>query len=674
MNNTMKEKTPTSELWQQFVAAKASGAEPVLPDFSYAGYARSEEPIPDITGPIFDVTDFGAVPNDDQSDEQAIRDAIAAATLAGGGVVFFPPGEYLVWTDAQHREPIRAHGSRIVLRGSGSGEGGTILQQVHHGMRRHSDPDQGYGFGGGSECLFHLGSAELGQKELARVTGPVEREAFSVEVDNATPIRPGDWVVLTCISPEAGRDLLLPLEADPRWELVRQGKPGIREVHQVREVIGNRVVFEEPLHVSLKAEYGITLKSHPVVDHVGVEDICFLGNWLGFVRHHRSELDDSAWSTLVIRNAVHSWVRRCSFINTNIGLSMVACAASSVLHLRFSGSGGHLAIQVSTGYGILLGLSYDTTRNWHGPGLGYSAAGTVYWHHQMHYNQRFDSHTGMPYATLLDCLQGGTIKASGGPPVQGAPHHLRHLVVWNMERHFKAWYEEYDFWGSSPHFVLPILVGLHGDPVTVNDDHVQVNESQGQPVEPESLYEAQLALRLGKLPEWVDAAKHAWEDLRRAPLVPHLDLEQAMPSGMHAYVETFDVEPFLKETTFIPLGVHQKVRVSADTAADAGTMHADMNKVRQCVYNLMAVAGDLSEESIMVEAERETRDGRDWLVFRVKTSDRIKPYMDPDTADFKITRRLSTLCGGSAEITFEKGGALVLILTLPAAWDGMIRC
>jgi hypothetical protein len=44
-------------------------------------------------------------------------------------------------------------------------------------------------------------------------------------------------------------------------------------------------------------------------------------------------------------------------------------------------------------------------------------------------------------------------------------------------------------------------------------------ESNGSPVEPESLFEAQLALRLGKLPIWLNTLHKEWETLRKIPLL-----------------------------------------------------------------------------------------------------------------------------------------------------------
>ena len=65
---------------------------PFLPDFSYSGYHYFDKPVPDIQGDVFDVTAYGAVPNDGLSDQAAIVRAITAAEQNNGGIVFFPPG------------------------------------------------------------------------------------------------------------------------------------------------------------------------------------------------------------------------------------------------------------------------------------------------------------------------------------------------------------------------------------------------------------------------------------------------------------------------------------------------------------------------------------------------------------------------------------------------------
>jgi hypothetical protein len=104
-------------------------------------------------------------------------------------------------------------------------------------------------------------------------------------------------------------------------------------------------------------------------------------------------------------------------------------------------------------------------------------------------------------------------------------------VFWNFS------YESDDeqpinFWnyvkGKEAKFVKPLFVGLHGKPVTLVAEALEGNECQGEKVTPESLYEAQLGLRLGKLPDWVGSVRKDWGGIRALELPPYLaaDIEK----------------------------------------------------------------------------------------------------------------------------------------------------
>jgi hypothetical protein len=97
------------------------------------------------------------------------------------------------------------------------------------------------------------------------------------------------------------------------------------------------------------------------------------------------------------------------------------------------------------------------------------------------------------------------------------------MVFWNFfydsedEQPINFWnYEK----GKEAKFVKPLFVGLHGKPVKLKEDSVEANECPGAPVTPESLYEAQLELRIGKLPDWVGLARKEWEKVKALELPP----------------------------------------------------------------------------------------------------------------------------------------------------------
>ena len=114
-------KSKESAHWKSFQSATDRSPAEILTDYSYAGYEHGEKGIPDVQGPIFKVTDYGAKADDAVSDEDAIRKAVAAAENAGGGVVLFPSGKFLIWADRNKADVIRISKSGVVIRGAGCG-------------------------------------------------------------------------------------------------------------------------------------------------------------------------------------------------------------------------------------------------------------------------------------------------------------------------------------------------------------------------------------------------------------------------------------------------------------------------------------------------------------------------------------------------------------------------
>jgi uncharacterized protein DUF4955/pectate lyase-like protein len=516
-----------SPTWRQFVEAKRTGSEPIVPDFSYAGYHGGVDSIPDVRGPVFDVTKYGARGDGKTDDQEAIQRAIRAAEGAGGGVVFFPRGTYRINADVKRRRPLQVRKGSIVLRGSGAAQGGTILFIDEPTVKVKT----GAAAGGEAEpdWMVQIQPEAAGAAErLATVTGDCPREGFSFPVDNASKVRPGMWVTLNVRGASIVPDVIAPYtlsDLPKEWTRIREGGLYFKENHRVKAVEGNRITLREPVKTALKAAHGWQVAAYPNIAEVGVEDICFMGSWLGKFIHHRSYLDDNGWSALKMQNVVDSWVRRCAFINLNEHMGFDSCAYTSVLQNVLAGTMGHVSIGTPRRCtGMLFGLTLDrmeqqTKDTTHGIGAAGSAVGNVYWRYTMQPDQSFDMHGNFPYATLFDCVVGGNLASSGGPIVS-FPNHLQHFVAWNF-RHVKmpariAAKGQYDWWGGRPSLVKPIIVGMHGHPVRVDARKVALNESPGQAVDPESLLEAQLALRFGgKLPAWVEKAQQDWAAMQK---------------------------------------------------------------------------------------------------------------------------------------------------------------
>jgi hypothetical protein len=242
------------------------------------------------------------------------------------------------------------------------------------------------------------------------------------------------------------------------------------------------------------------LLSYNSIEECGVEDILFTSNWKTYPEefvHHKNAIHDYAYEAIGMEFVKNSWVRNCEFHDWNEGVYIRSGYQVSVLNTHFRGKKGHASVHARTGYGVLVkNCSFNGAQH-HGAGTGYSAVGTVITQCSLGTDQNFDIHSGQPYATLYDNIDGGVFYNLGGPE-PGHPHHGKYLVLWNFY-HKSAKEQHYNFWDMTRRrnytIAQPILVGFRSDN-KVTFENAGVNQLQDEKVSPVSLFEAQLELRL----------------------------------------------------------------------------------------------------------------------------------------------------------------------------------
>lgn len=104
----------------------------LIQDFSYAGVARGERSLPEVRGPVFDVSDYGADATGEADSTDAVQSAIDAAGKAGGGVVQFKAGTYLL--SPRGNRCLVVQQNHVILRGASGGE--TRLLNTSFEMRQ----------------------------------------------------------------------------------------------------------------------------------------------------------------------------------------------------------------------------------------------------------------------------------------------------------------------------------------------------------------------------------------------------------------------------------------------------------------------------------------------------------------------------------------------------------
>ena len=486
----------------------------MVPDFSYAGYHYFEKPVPELSErfyPIFDVTTYGAIPNDAVSDQPAIKLAIDAAEAAGGGTIFFPKGEYLVnmQTDKINGEfeQIKIQGSNIVFKGEGtetnlsfSGDiveeedvpanyedidkGGSIIRQVYPLPSENGENH-------GTPPLFYFRPISTSDSKITTIVEDAIRETFWVTVADASQLSVEQRVTLKMKDEDFDR-FIGGLDDNSDWS----DGLDIVENHQIAEIRGNRVRFKEPLHFyNIESRDGWDVTTYPHIEEVGIEDLTIQGSWEKIFSHHASPEHDGGYTPIGFKNCVNSWVRRVNFINVNRAMKLRNSVAVSVYQVVVTGNKGHFFIKNEKNYGLWIGLTRDSGGSiyfspnrrgqYHGLNTMISSSGTVYWKNDVYGDQSIDLHGACPYANLYDQNSGGKYQGCGGNK-RDFPHHLRYLVSWNHE-HRRSVHTTYRFWSGNivqatgDFIALPLFVGYHRGPYggSWEMNHEGLKESDG---------------------------------------------------------------------------------------------------------------------------------------------------------------------------------------------------
>ena len=537
--------------------------ENVLLDFSYAGYMRGEVAPAEASTlgyKVYNVVDYGAVPNDGKSDRDAFLACVEAATgqkfsqgtkvltlghkEKANAIVYFPEGEFILHTsEDDHTEngvtysrTIQIRAGNFVLRGAGRDKTILVMQDKNlptDASVLYSSPvmiDFKHNSG--------LGTADNGVEFNIPVKANVKKGAFTVTLENTTGLSEGRWVCLSVQNNdpayvkkelEAGKPTDTEFKAD--HDIIKNGVK-VYEYHQIKSINGNDVTFYEPIHHEIDinytaftgSSYNWCVMSFPHYDNVGIEDLTFKGNAKDKFVHHESWEDDGAFKPLGMTRLTNSWLRRVKFTSVSEACSVTNSSNVSVYDIIFDGRRGHSSIRSQVSTRVFIGATVDKSNGYlvdspstfkegagqyHAVGVSKPSIGTVLWRNTWGSDACFESHATQPRATLIDCCMGGWMKYRQGGDENQVPNHLGDLVVWNFcsvthQAGTFNWWDHSSKWWK---FLPPVVVGFHGEPCTFDETQMKVNSSNGIPVNPESLFEAQIKERLGAVPAWLESLK-----------------------------------------------------------------------------------------------------------------------------------------------------------------------
>lgn len=543
--------------WTEYLSGDAKN---VLLDFSYAGYMRGETAPPDVEMliaqgyKVYDVTKYGAVPNDGKSDREAFMKVLAE--IAGTNnikqedagmtdryikenakaVIYFPEGNYILQDKASQNRRIRMSMGNIVLKGAGKDK--TTLEMTVANTSPNPTTEM-WNAPVMMEFKHNTGLTELG---TITADAPIGSKSVTASV---TGVSSGSWV---CLVLKNNNEDVINTELSPyRWQDINVQSGGtlniksegiqIYEYHQIEKISGNTITFKEPIMHAINKDWNWKISKFANYENVGIEDLTFKGHSKEKFIHHGSDIDDGGFKLIDFVRLTNSWIRRVNFESVSEAMSITSSANCSAYDIQIGGNRGHASIRSqassrifigkvienSNGYTLskgegegTLGTYQSNVGQYHACGVSKQSMGAVIWNVKWGDDSCFESHATQPRATLIDCCSGGFMHWRQGGDSAQMPNHMENLTIWN----FNAtniqtdtdidtggqfiWWDAKGYWWK---FLPPIVVGFHGQSLQFNESQMKRSENNNGAVEPLSLYEAQLRNRLGYVPGWLNALK-----------------------------------------------------------------------------------------------------------------------------------------------------------------------
>jgi hypothetical protein len=485
-----------------------------LPDFSYAGYHQGESPLPQSEEGVFDVVNgFGADSTGQQDATLQIQSAIDAAQEKGGGVVFIPQGDYLLLGG------LKVSKSGVVIRGAGPER--TRLFFKDHASERMNGVTIGGFFKAGAETPLAADAAKNAQSLLFEDASEFE-EGDDIDVG---------WIITDGFVEEHGMKGTWKAH-NGKWMTFFR----LNVVSIDRSTQPNRVEVDVPLRYPVKIRDGATVRRRTkYIQECGIEDLS-MSNPMPADMVDR--LPEKVRRQLIqIHDAKNCWVRNVhSFapvgeeydskyhlydkgivISKSKRLTIQDCVLQ---YAQRRDKGGHGYLYELGGSNDILikdckgiGGRHNYTSNWL-----FGSVGNVFLRcltregSQSDWNNNLgpsDFHHSLAMAALIDSctIDDGWLAMNRGAMSGGAGHTVTESVFWNCGGIGEIRSAQYG-WGY--------LIGLADSLEVVTEvdlskgslnwlekqyvgtepfDFVE-GRGRGATLEPQSLYEAQLNLRL----------------------------------------------------------------------------------------------------------------------------------------------------------------------------------
>ena len=506
---------PDSEsIWKHFVKAKQEGIPTPILDYSYAGYDFGESLPPyfpsedyqkkkEVNGlKIFNVVDYGAIPNDGREDFEAVKKAAEALQKNGSGVLFFPKGRFDM-SEVIRDTAIKLKGQNFLIKGSGASknpEKGTILT-----MRTRNKAKSKWEVIPLLSVEGKINEYRWRRKVIKeKLIKPVSRGTHKIYLDSVKSFKrhATKTITLRIQFPVDANNKLFKyyfegLEPGPGWRN-KFILPHTYTVDKIDEK--NNIVYTKEALVEDYIDPNTNIKVSTFIrDNNGIEDVYIECGWKGRFKHDPGNTVQDGW-TAIKMNSSHSWVRQCVVANASNPFSL-AGFHNSIYNCLVTGNRGHNGFNLGTIGSFSAIFNARNNANSH-HGIGIDGEGNIVWKYKSYRGAGPDHHAKNALGTLFDSCTLPSLDSHGGAHGH-FPHHLRFLLFWNtyIPGATKVNFWNRNYWGY--YVVKPSFVGLKKDGDVKITGHLGYFFNDEKVIHA-SIYRSQLELRIGEKAKWLD--------------------------------------------------------------------------------------------------------------------------------------------------------------------------
>lgn len=445
-----------------------------MPDYSYAGYHFGERKIPDQQDDVrvLNALDYGVVPDDLLDDSKALLRVMEAAHKSDEPVVVqLPPGHIIL------SEIIYIERSHLVLRGAGSGAGGTVIY-CPRPMKYLSDPPalaelreylialdkrqrepknnidlpySQYAWSGGMIWTRYPGVRTKAYLEkydqpptiLTRLEAG-KRGEHLLTVNSADRLREGDVVQIEWYNTEGEDGSLIRSMYDDanvkigshHWQYPSHSL--VQQQVKITSIRGNRVTIKDPLLHDIRKPWQPAMVEWKHLEEVGIEHLRIEFPMAPNIAHHIEE----GYNAIYLTRLFNGWVRDVSIGNADSGVLTEEVANVTVQNVETWGNKlAHYSVSMSGVHNVLVENLRVKNGVRHPLSFNTFSTRSVYRDCEVEIDPILDQHSGANHQNLFDhivvhvALEGKHEYPlfAGGGAGYWKPSHGAYTTFWNVK-------------------------------------------------------------------------------------------------------------------------------------------------------------------------------------------------------------------------------------------------